>query len=183
MLYEPEVPWFKLISNSTHRDEVSQFIQSELIAIGENEASDLDAENDAINDNERGDVTIVEGSQRMVSWMIYDNNHAALIDAFDEFRFPDIMASTPYKTIWRCPIDDIEDVLRTSAQSWFGSEVPLILDDMGEQFGCQLSYNHQKTVLYIGSDESMEIVQKAVRKLDGMVYAMVSVHPDYYECH
>jgi hypothetical protein len=182
ILYEPEVPWFKIIGPKSHRLTVTDAVQTALEAIGKDDVSLLDT--DAIAEHEfdertdKEDVQIVRETQRMISWIAYEKRRPVPLYAFNEFRFPEGMSQAKHKQVWRAP-EGIEKILKAAALSWVASEMPLSVVEMEQYFdGCQVSYSLRERVLYITSGEdTSDNVTRVINKLEAVVRVVVGLYP------
>lgn len=136
ILYEPEAPWFKLITLSIHRLEVTKFIKKTLLTIGLEDVDELDSEVAPGGDgNERGekeDVTIAGDTQRMVPWLRYEHGNVSAVRSFDELRFLELMRSMRHKAFCRFPSGSIDGMLTAASQSGMAREEPLSLNNIGD---------------------------------------------------
>lgn len=184
LLYEPEVPWFRLITKNSNRLEVTQRLDKFIIDIGGEEvaAVDADDEEDERSRNQRGkrvDVDIVEeGNPRMIPWVTHEDQTLFNAGMFPA-RFPDTVAPLRYKAIWRAyeqtGFENMNQFL-DKAMEVFGisDDNPWILDDLGGHLGCVLTSNLQQTVLYLGKNQDMPIVTKALETLNELAKSDVS---------
>ena len=182
ILYEPEVPWFKIIGPKYHRLAATDVVQSALEAIGEDDVCLLDtdsmAENEPDERTENKDVQIVPEAQRMIPWITYEKRRPVPLYAFNKFRFPEEMSQAKHKQVW-CVPEGIEKILKAAALSWVASEMPLSVVEMEQYFdGCQVSYSLRKTTLYITSDEDKpDNVARVIDKLETVVQVVVGLYP------
>lgn len=182
ILYEPEAGWFKLISDSASRDDVTQFVEDVIYSIGEEEAT-IAKGNTPVNAEQRRqlpDVDISGDKPRILRWA----KHEACPtnpEAFEPYAFPEGITTAPYRHIWRgveeCPdLDDINQLLLKASHTWMASELPKTMDDAERVLGCQVVWNLRGTVLYMSSFDSAETVLNAAKKLDLAISILVSIH-------
>lgn len=183
ILYEPEIPWVKCISDLAQQDKVTTFIQNHLTKILEHETTpiDLDHEDENSEDIEaQTDVVIVAANPQVIPWSSYATRLCNLHSSnYDAFRFPVSLSHMAYKTIWR----GIEQHDPWTAQklcdriSSLGraSDVPTTFEQFQKLMNCEVSYNLSGTVVYLGSNESMAAVNKVVKVLSTLLDCLVSL--------
>ena len=186
MLYEPEVPWFKIISRSVFQDEITRCIQRILTSIADDIAPvDVDAEEEDKPRNERGkkvDVHITaERYPDMIPWISHEDSSILRPEMFDQ-RFPVKMENLRHRVLWRAyrfsNFTSLHDLLGRASRALADPGVEWTLDELGSHFQCAVAHNlHERaTVVYIGSGYSVENVNRLLETLDKFAEPEVSLH-------
>ncbi|KAH6898509.1 hypothetical protein B0T10DRAFT_111649 [Thelonectria olida] len=176
ILYEPEVPWFKVITATNHQNEVSAKIQSFLDQLLEDEIALID---DAFSessigdgiDEPRGDVNLVAENPHVVPWSLYQRRETAGDKTFDEYRFPETIRTLTFKTVWRGLelFDGLTISGLLSGYDFLYPDPTSSLEKIGELTHCELTYNMKADLVYIGSKRNSECLAAAIQKLDNLV--------------
>ncbi|KAF7544526.1 hypothetical protein G7Z17_g9878 [Cylindrodendrum hubeiense] len=188
ILYEPEVPWFKIITARESQEEVATLIQSYLEQRLEEETDLVDEDQpevvDTIGDdlNPRADVDIVVEDPQVIPWSLYQQNQRANAKDYDEYRFPTHLENLPFKTVWRGleSFDglSISDLLSRFDFLWPNPVSTSGLQRLEEHVNCQIAHNMKGDLVYIGSDKAMECLGDAVRKLENLLALHKSLVPN-----
>lgn len=182
ILYEPDGPWFKLISEQSHREEITNFVQDAVVLHGKDakiatSGSTTRESNPVRQDPERSDVDVLSEVPRLVPWSNYVSGNIEA-EQYDEFRFPSSLVQTPYKSVWNkvgnIPVKDLDELFRRTAKTWMAQDIPSGTEDAEEKLGCKIDWNLRRTIFYISSQTSKATVDTAVRKLDTAVDVLVS---------
>ncbi|RDA85637.1 hypothetical protein CP532_3536, partial [Ophiocordyceps camponoti-leonardi (nom. inval.)] len=172
ILYEPDIPWFKLLSPPNTQIRITDKLRELLISVVEEDADlvDLDQQQYQIP----VDVNVVTEDSRVMPWSVHEAGHQNL-QYNSDLLFPDYLREHPQKRLWRgletagtdgWNIDVFFARLRLRWIS-FGNEAPAEL--LQRLLQCGLSWNARGTLLYIGSEESSpEALEKAIQKLDNL---------------
>ncbi|KAL7819677.1 hypothetical protein V8C26DRAFT_24165 [Trichoderma gracile] len=150
----------------------------------------LDAEVEQLNFNAIEDIDVEEGTvhpdvlqkvpdnPRVIAWLLYKSLGDDIYDAFADHQFPVTMARMPYKSVWRglqnssgVSLDTLLSAFSLLSKS---RDAPLTAHDFAFLNNCEISYNLRGELIYIGSWESMETVDNAVRKLNSMLNLLAS---------
>lgn len=172
ILYEPEIPWFKLLAPSKCKQSASDLLGNLLLTIVEQEADLVDVDGYPSLETPI-DVKIIADNPRIVPWSIHEAEphvHGKHIDAC----FPDFMRSLPQKRLWRglesvkgWTIDVFFQLLE---RHWKGFGAPVSHETLEEFLKCTLSWNLKGNVLYLGSDLTSEAMDKALETLDNLIF-------------
>lgn len=176
ILYEPEIPWFKIITAQEHQEEIAHRIHSflellleeETDVIDENQPGDL-----AIDPKTRADVDLVTETPQIIPWSLYQHNKCADTSDYDEHRFPAQLEPLAFKTVWRGLESadglSISDLFAKFDFLWAHPGQTSGLQKLGAHVNCQFTHNMRENLVYIGSDKEMECVRDAVRKLENLL--------------
>ncbi|KAL6868638.1 hypothetical protein J3F83DRAFT_707298 [Trichoderma novae-zelandiae] len=183
ILYEPDIPWFKCITMAEYQHKVSDTIQflmhdlldAEVGKLGFNAVEDIDVE----EGNAHPDILQkVPDNPRIIPWLVYKSLGDDIYDTFADHQFPVTMANIPYKSTWRglqnssgVSIDTLLSAFSLLSKS---KDAPVTAHDFAFATNCEISYNLRGELVYIGSWESMETVDKTVRKLNSMLNLLAS---------
>ncbi|KAM3507537.1 hypothetical protein MY11210_007098 [Beauveria gryllotalpidicola] len=171
ILYEPRSPWFKCIALRSERRQITAAVQDNLFAIAEDDVDALD-----FDEKTDGDISVISPDPRMTSWHEYRKNGSGAYAFADGDIFPEFIAELKYKTTWYGLEDHPPatfDSLLALCATMDGSEIPLDAEQFQHVHKCRISYNLRQTVLYIGSDESREAIDKALKRLESMLQQYV----------
>ncbi|KAL7790977.1 hypothetical protein V8C37DRAFT_383033 [Trichoderma ceciliae] len=181
ILYEPDIPWFKCITSVGYQALVTGIIQDLLLQLVEMEVGPLDF--DPLEDNIgdgilHSDVVMKASEPRMIPWAMYKSLGSEIYDTFVDYRFPDTMASLPFKAVWRglqnssgASVESLLSAFRSLSKT---ENVPITAHDFALSNNCQISYNMRENLVYIGCYESIATVDKTVRKLEAMLNLLAS---------
>ncbi|PTB64469.1 hypothetical protein BBK36DRAFT_6805 [Trichoderma citrinoviride] len=183
ILHEPDIPWFKCITMAEHQHKIADTIQYLMHDL-------LDAEVEQLKFNAIEDIDVEEGylhpdvlqkvpeNPRVMAWLLYKALGEDIYDTFADHQFPVTMANIPYKSTWRglqnssgVPIDTLLSAFSLLSKS---KDAPITVHDFAFSTNCEISYNLRGELIYIGSWESMETVEKTVRKLNSMLNLLAS---------
>ncbi|RDA94195.1 hypothetical protein CP533_6575 [Ophiocordyceps camponoti-saundersi (nom. inval.)] len=173
ILYEPEIPWFKVVSSPIDKKLISDTLRKLLQSVVEEDADLVDPDQQQQHETPV-DVKIMTEDSRVMPWSTHD---AAAHDYHSrpDLYFPESMISLPQKRLWRG--------LETT-DGWnidmFYHRLKLRWDHLGnwnspqgallELLQCQISWNIRANLLYVGSDQlTPEAFEKAIRKLDNLL--------------
>ncbi|RFU79520.1 hypothetical protein TARUN_2727 [Trichoderma arundinaceum] len=163
ILYEPDVPWFKCITAVEYRDRVRGIIQDLLLGLIE---------------SFHPDVVMKAPEPRMIPWVEYKSHGSKIYDTFVDHRFPEAMASLPFKTAWRglqnssgASIETLLSAFRSLLKS---EKVPATTGEFALLTDCQISHNMREDLVYIGSQGSKADIGNAIRKLESMLNLLAS---------
>ncbi|VUC19885.1 unnamed protein product [Clonostachys rosea] len=179
ILYDPDAAWFKCIVSTLARDTVSKYIEELLREIIEEETCPLDPDDeiDSEDDHEDGrshsvDIEIIAETPRVVPWSTYQIELDLNRGGYAPYEYPEVLASTPYKSIWRAPEilrgATIDAVLHSSSCLAAGYAETITLEEFAKLVKCEIYPNLDQNVLYIGSCESEENVSDAIKRLDNI---------------
>ncbi|KAH8737380.1 hypothetical protein BGZ61DRAFT_14663 [Ilyonectria robusta] len=184
MLYEPEIPWFKIITAQEHQEEITHRIHSflELLLEEETDVIDEDQPGDLpIDPKTRADVDLVTETPQVIPWSLYQHNKCADTTDYDEHRFPAQLEPLAFKTVWRGLESadglSISDLFAKFDFLWAHPGQASGLQKLGAQVNCQFTHNMRGNLVYIGSDKEMECVRDAVRKLENLLALCNSLVP------
>ncbi|KAF4453832.1 hypothetical protein F53441_3518 [Fusarium austroafricanum] len=172
ILYEPEIPWFKLITDISNQPKISTSLHHRLERLLHSETDDIDkhlGEIDLEEFSAQPDVKVVAESPHIISFPSYQTISEDLLKQYDLFRYPDHIKDLPYKTLWRVPeaswVSIFQLVLRYKAL-WPASLSEPSIDTLGKLVNCEIARNMQWSVVYIGSSEGEQALRAMTRKLD-----------------
>uniref|UniRef100_A0A0B7JPM6 Uncharacterized protein n=1 Tax=Bionectria ochroleuca TaxID=29856 RepID=A0A0B7JPM6_BIOOC len=175
VLYDPDAAWFKCIVSTPARDTVTKFIEEILREMIEEETCPLDPDDDADHEDEHGnsvDVEIIAETPRVVPWGTYQFELDSTRNDYIPYEYPEVLASTPHKSIWRAPEvlrgATIDAVLGSASYLAAGFGETVTLEEFAQLVNCEIYPNLAQNVLYIGSCESEEKVSDAIKRLDNI---------------
>lgn len=179
ILYEPDVPWFKIIAPAAHQAEVRLYFETCLENMLELESGlvrqdfDDDLEDDFDDEAEdfdpRADVKIVVSDAHIIPWVLHqDKIHTDTTD-YDNHRFPELLSKLRYKRVWR-GLESIDGLTLTKLLSkynflWGYGDATIGLEKLSEASRCQITHNMCGTLVYVGSDKHANSPESAIRKL------------------
>ncbi|KAK0389540.1 hypothetical protein NLU13_3115 [Sarocladium strictum] len=174
ILYEPELPAFKLVSTLDDRDAVLQSIQQILVTLLKNHFNAFEDCSPCVSNEE--DLLELDGdtSSLMTSWSSHSTTESAL-KKFDVYRFPAAIRDFDNKSIWR-GLESHTDwtlpkLISEVRRFWNGRNVPADINSIERHFNCRIRWNKTETLVYIGTDHpcgSMHI-RKAVDGFQNLV--------------
>ncbi|PHH79883.1 hypothetical protein CDD82_2108 [Ophiocordyceps australis] len=169
MLYEPEIPWFKVITLVQHRQLVKDFIHRLLLQITE-EDSELLSYNQATT---YAELDSSLHSLRILPWSEMQHGLSARIALYDCHRFPEDMQPLTYKTVWRgleaCNGWKLDMLLAIISSQWGHMGAPSCTQDLDSLLQCTISHNLQSTMVYLGTSQSAATLDKAIKVLDNLL--------------
>lgn len=182
MLYEPEIPWFKVICAVGDEVRIQQYLQDVLQSIlHEDVTGIMNAHTHCQEDDgdAKPDVGVLASKQRIIPWPQYHKKGLIDPQSFDGFRYPDSISSLEFKAVWRgfehWKGQTTTEFLESLTALWKNDPVQVTLPQLEQLFGCLITHNLQANVLYLGSDENPQVVKDAIKKLDAMVQLLVSL--------
>ncbi|POR39804.1 Uncharacterized protein TPAR_00024 [Tolypocladium paradoxum] len=185
LLYEPDIPWFKAITDRVHQKPVTEFIQRLLTTIVEKDSDllGIDRSNQARN---RGydapvDVKVVGSDSRVLPWSRLQNEVDIDEGWFDAHRFPCNMQDIKHRAVWRglesmdgWTVDYFFDLLESE---WKHAGAPTCITELEELVQCQISYNLAANLVYVGSKQlHLGVIEKALKTLDSLLRITVYGH-------
>ncbi len=174
VLYEPDVPWFKCISQVYQKETVCETIVAILGSIVDDDADIIDEE-----DTGGGDVAIVADDPKVMPWATHTKSDWCDLGFSDASVFPEPLSSVAFKRLYRG--------LETSRQKLSLEQLlsrcreilgPVIAESSTTDFytidSCPVSCNMSHSLVYIGSNESQSALETVVSKLNTLVEISVS---------
>ncbi|KAK7415506.1 hypothetical protein QQX98_005859 [Neonectria punicea] len=177
VLYEPDIPWFKFITDSGHQAEVTALAQSILENL-------LEAETDVIYEDQDGDETLAEKVEpradidlivdepQVVPWSLYLHRKCAGSCRYKD-QFPAQIKELPYRAVWRGleSIDKLTltDLLAAYGFLWSYPGQESGLQKLEGEVNCQITHNLAGNLVYIGSDVNPECIATAILKLENLL--------------
>ncbi|KAF4419506.1 hypothetical protein FACUT_11412 [Fusarium acutatum] len=178
ILYEPEIPWFKLITPRASQREISDWMHSQLEEIMESEADAVirdEDEDDLSTSAIQPDIELLVEDPHIIAFPSLQTILKNTLSQYDAFRYPAIIKTLPYKTVWRVPESSGATILQIlSNYESLGSVLPLgpSIDSLQALTKCVITYNFHGSLLYIGSSESEQALGVAKQKLDTLANFM-----------
>ncbi|KAJ4326508.1 hypothetical protein N0V84_003138 [Fusarium piperis] len=182
ILYDPEIPWFKVIAYVEYQAEILQWMQSRLEQLLEDETYAIDENSD--QEDEPGiegsraqpDVEVLTDTPHIISWPVYSEGLEAKVGKYDIFRFPQHIQELAHKTMWR-GLERVEGTTITDLTSkfdvlWPASESKASLRKLEEPGNLQVTYNCGETLAYIGTESNVQSLEIMTRKLDTLLSFM-----------
>ncbi|PFH56859.1 hypothetical protein XA68_15854 [Ophiocordyceps unilateralis] len=170
ILYEPEIPWFKLLSPPRCKQTASAVVRDLLISIveGETDLVDLDQ---YFNHETPIDVKIVKPNARVIPWSAHQARSRE-DDSPSDLCFPDFMRLKPHKRLWRgleaAQGWNVDLFLKRLELRWKDFGAPESYEQLQELLRCTISWNLRGDLLYLGSSLREE-VEKATKTLDNLL--------------
>ncbi|PNP77449.1 hypothetical protein FNYG_09325 [Fusarium nygamai] len=171
ILYEPEIPWFKLIVPRASQREISDWMHSQLAELMESEADAVirdEDEDDLGTSAIQPDIEVIVEDPHIIAYPSLQTILKDTLSQYDAFRYPAIIKTLPYKTVWRVPESSGVSILQIlSNYESLGSVLPLgpSINSLQALTKCVITYNFQGSLLYIGSSESEQALGFAKQKL------------------
>ncbi|KAF5552731.1 hypothetical protein FPHYL_8879 [Fusarium phyllophilum] len=178
ILYEPEIPWFKLITPRASQRKISDWMHSRLEELMESEADAVirdEDEDDLSTSAIQPDIEVLVEDPHIIAFPSLQTILKDTLSQYDAFRYPAIIKTLPYKTVWRVPESSGVTILQIlSNYESLGSVLPLgpSIDSLQALTKCVITYNFQGSLLYIGSSESEQALGFAKQKLDTLANFM-----------
>jgi hypothetical protein len=183
ILYDPQVPWFKVIAYVEYQAEILRWMQSRLEQLLEEEAGAIDQDADQEDELDIGgskvqpDVEVLTEKPHIVSWPVYSEGLEASVGKYDTFRFPQHIQELPHKTIWR-GLEGVEGATISDLTAKFDILWPALdskasLRKLEEPGNLQVTYNCTETLAYIGTESDAQSLETVIRKLDTLLSFMV----------
>ncbi|KAI8691192.1 hypothetical protein NCS56_00111000 [Fusarium sp. Ph1] len=182
ILYDPQVPWFKVIAYVEYQAEILRWMQSRLEQLLEEEAGAIDQDADQEDELNIGeskvqpDVEVLADKPHIVSWPVYSDGLEASVGKFDTFRFPQHIQELPHKTIWR-GLEGVEGATISDLTAKFDILWPALdskasLRKLEEPGNLQVTYNCTETLAYIGTESDAQSLETVILKLDMLLSFM-----------
>ncbi|KAM0424785.1 hypothetical protein ACHAPT_010095 [Fusarium lateritium] len=182
ILYDPQVPWFKVIAFVEYQAEILQWMQSRLEQLLEDEVGAIDQDpdqEDELDIEEPGaqpDVDILTENPHIISWPVFSEELEANVGKYDAFRFPQHIQELPFKTVWR-GLEEAEGVTISDLISkfdvlWPASDAQISLQKLQQPGNLQVTYNCSETLAYIGTELDAQSLETVIRKLDTLLSLM-----------
>ncbi|KAF4502187.1 hypothetical protein FAGAP_1607 [Fusarium agapanthi] len=178
ILYEPEIPWFKLITPRASQREILDWMHSQLEELMESEADAVirdEDEDDFSTSAIQPDIEVLVEDPHIIAFPSLQTILKDTLSQYDAFRYPAIIKTLSYKTVWRVPESSGVTILQIlSNYESLGSVSPLgpSIDSLQALTKCLITYNFQGSLLYIGSNESEQALGVAKQKLDTLANFM-----------
>lgn len=120
------------------------------------------------------DVTIITENPRVLPWMPLQ--HRSSMEAYDNFRFPEIMRDALYKATWR-GLENYPDLTITELLQRFRHRVhlpqdvhvPIDVPALASTLGCDIYDNTRQDCLYVATNASSQELRIILGKLDTML--------------
>ncbi|RBR12180.1 hypothetical protein FVER53590_00860 [Fusarium verticillioides] len=171
ILYEPEIPWFKLIVPRASQREISDWVHSQLAELMESEADAVirDGDEDDLGTSAiQPDIEVIVEDSHITAYPSLQTTLKDTLSQYDAFRYPAIIKTLPYKTVWRVPESSGVTILQIlSNYESLGFVLPLgpSIGSLQALTKCVITYNFQGSLLYIGSSESEQALGFVKQKL------------------
>ncbi|KAF5638248.1 uncharacterized protein FTJAE_5349 [Fusarium tjaetaba] len=171
ILYEPEIPWFKLIVPRASQREISDWMHSQLAELMESEADTVirdEDEDDLGTSANQPDIEVIVEDPHIIAYSSLQTILKDTLSQYDAFRYPAIIKTLPYKTVWRVPESSGVTILQIlSNYESLGFVLPSgpSIGSLQTLTKCVITYNFQGSLLYIGSSESEQALGFAKQKL------------------
>ncbi|KAF9771494.1 hypothetical protein IL306_010866 [Fusarium sp. DS 682] len=178
ILYEPEIPWFKIICQGTSQREISSWMHSQLEELVENEAGAIIQDEDEVDIgtfDTQPDIEVLEEEPHIIPFPSLRTIPKDILDQYDEFRYPDSIKDLPYKAVWSVPESSGVSITQIlSNYESLGSISPSgpSIDSLQALTNCALTHNLQGSLIYIGSDKSEQALLTVKQKLDNLAKFM-----------
>ncbi|UNI14691.1 hypothetical protein JDV02_001293 [Purpureocillium takamizusanense] len=179
ILYEPDIPWFKLITVGQHQQTITRFVQQQLLAIVEEDTNLFDPEQRQHEDASQAafvDVTILEDEPRILPWARLEGELDSGSRSFDAHQFPADIASLKHQTTWRGleePGWDFPAFFHTLETHWRHAGAPTCISDLEALIRCQVTHNMAGNLAYVGSDINQDTLDRAISTLDSLLHIAV----------
>ncbi|RFN53040.1 hypothetical protein FIE12Z_2623 [Fusarium flagelliforme] len=170
VLYDPELPWFKFISQVEHQALITRWMTNRLEQLLESETGVLLPEFEDEEETSQPDVQILPEIPHVISYPLFQQRCMLIIEEYDPWRYPDNIKDLRHKKTWRAS-EELEGSVAMQLLSkyeplWPASLAPPGIEKLGEPANCQISHNLQGTLFYLGSDDSANALDVATRKLN-----------------
>ncbi|KAM4055050.1 hypothetical protein HRG_005859 [Hirsutella rhossiliensis] len=177
LLYEPEIPWFKVLTPRECQKAVSDFIQDLLLKVVQEDTDLCDPDQakragDAAH-HVPSDIKTIGKRPRVFAWSQFQTDSGPEHGLFDAHRFPLNMHDLKHKAVWRgLESGDswtIDYFLQLLASQWKDVGAPASIEEIQESFGCQITYNMAADLVYIGTDLDCLDTDKVTQALDNFL--------------
>ncbi|CAM1506705.1 Fc.00g063460.m01.CDS01 [Cosmosporella sp. VM-42] len=174
ILYEPDVPWFKIIANSGDLPEVIGWFDSCLESLLELETGlvdqDLDGDVEISVDDHHSlvDVEVLAEQPQVIPWSLYHGDESTAAFKYD-YRFPEAISLLSNKEVWR-GLESVEGLTLPNLLSkfsflWSTNHPVEQLMKLEAVSDCLITHNMRGDVVYLGSDSGVYAVENGLRKL------------------
>jgi hypothetical protein len=122
------------------------------------------------------DIEVVVEDSHIIAYPSLQTILKDTLSQYDAFRYPAIIKTLPYKTVWRVPESSGVTILQIlSNYESLGFVLPLgpSIGSLQALTKCVITYNFQGSLLYIGSSESEQALGFVKRKLYTLASFMV----------
>lgn len=186
ILYEPDVPWFKIISPVETRAEVCLWFETYLERSLELDLGALDIgfedDSDFEEIDELGpdpDIEIVQPDAHVISWARYQDKSYVDATEYDQHRFPHPLAELQHKRVWR-GLESVDGLTLSKLLSeyrflWGDSHTNVGLEKISALSRCEITHNMNGNLVYIGSDHHANSLGDAIQKLETFLWFRVSL--------
>lgn len=166
-----------------YQSRVSDIIQHLLHKLLKKEVRPLDfnvVDTDVREGTFHPDVVSRETNEPLIiPWVVLKSLGSDIYQDFEEYRFPAILGQLPFKTVWRglqnstgVSIDTLLSVFSRVSKS---ENAPNNVVDFAFHTNCEMSHNLRENLIYIGSWQSMDLVDRAVRRLQTILNLLVRI--------
>ncbi|KAK2606137.1 hypothetical protein QQS21_003420 [Conoideocrella luteorostrata] len=171
ILYEPDVPWFKVIALLSLQEEVTRTIEAILLEIVEQECGQLDTQVASAGVRVGGDT-----QSRVMPWSTFEISPYE--PGIEQYQFPVAFVDYCFKAAWTS-LEDIPNWHLNHFLTTLGHHNPCMdfgsIESLKKLLGCDISYNAKQTRLYIGCNSGQQVVEDAVVTLDNLLQLAVSI--------
>ncbi|KAJ6446128.1 actin-like ATPase domain-containing protein [Purpureocillium lavendulum] len=182
ILYEPDVPWFKIITERVFEQQVTQFIQQQLLAIVAQDAGLFDPQqrrHEEASHTAFADVTVVGDNPRVLPWSHLENEVDSPRHSFAAHQFPLDIGHLSYQEIWRGleakPGSSFPWFFQMLEAHWLDAGAPTSIAGLEALTRCQVTHNLAGNLAYLGTDESQEALDEAICILDNLFFIAAEV--------
>ncbi|KAL7936095.1 hypothetical protein V8C35DRAFT_278324 [Trichoderma chlorosporum] len=183
ILYEPEIPWFKCITMAEYQSRISDIIQHimrkllkrEVRPLKFNAVEDVDVHEGTFHP----DVASRETNEPLIiPWVVYKSIGTDIYQGFDDYRFPATMVDIPFKSVWRGLENStgvsIDTLLSVFSRLTKCENTLADVTNFAFHSNCEMTHNLREKIIYIGSWQSMELVDRAVQRLQTILNLLAS---------
>ncbi|KAF7558889.1 hypothetical protein G7046_g5266 [Stylonectria norvegica] len=180
ILYEPDIPWFKMIAASDYQNDIYSWFHSRLEGLLETETGLVEEDSDDDDDDSeveeqrnKADVDIVVEHPQVIPWPFYQRMGSSDVAEYSPYQYPDAIKALPHKAVWR-GLESSGGMMVSTLLSNFDSitkdgSATLGLQKLANSANCEITHNMSGALVYIGSNYRADCVNNAVRKLETLL--------------
>ena len=125
-------------------------------------------------DTQAGDIEIIGEDPMIISWGAFQKLSTEELNAYEPFRHPEAFRHFAFKTVWR-KLRSLDAPEGMTVRGLLGREGDFnwSIKTFMMLVGCQVSFNVQEDLVYLGCDDAA-LIDKGVQRLDSLLKYRVS---------
>ncbi|KHO00128.1 uncharacterized protein MAM_02051 [Metarhizium album ARSEF 1941] len=174
ILYEPEVPWFKVLTPTQWKAEVTDVIEGYLSKL----VAEYRVADGASGDPASGLLVDIVPPSEITTWAAISASKEGYEKDFDNYRYPFEMQSLLYKRTWTGLVKEKAYTINTFFKfhdGWRQLGFPDSLESLEQLLGCYISHNAGGTMLYIGTSTGEHAITNAVNILNNLLECATAI--------